>query len=83
MKQVGIAAFKAHLSQYLRQAKAGGVITITDRGAPVATLHPAARDGMLTRPAKGNLRNFKPLPPMDLGGVDVVELLLETRQNHR
>ncbi|HWG36697.1 MAG TPA: type II toxin-antitoxin system prevent-host-death family antitoxin [Terriglobales bacterium] len=84
MKEVGIAEFKAHLSKYLRQAKLGQVITITDRGAPVAQLGQApARNGLRPQPAKSKLRDFEQLPPLELGGIDIVDLLLETRQNQR
>lgn len=82
MKQVGIAEFKAHLSKYLRDAKAGEEIRITDRGVPVARLSPERRNGASGQ-GTGDLRGFKPLPPLDLGGIDIVELLLETRQNWR
>ncbi|MGH9485963.1 MAG: type II toxin-antitoxin system Phd/YefM family antitoxin [Terriglobales bacterium] len=83
MKHVGIADFKAHLSQYLRESQDGEAIIITDRGKPVVRLEPAARNGIKGRPAQGSLKGFKPLPPVDLGGVDVVDVLLELRQNHR
>jgi len=40
MEQVGIREIKNSLSSYLRQVKAGAIITITDRGEPVARLIP-------------------------------------------
>lgn len=39
-RRVGIRELKARLSKYLRDAKAGYSITITDRGKPVGRLVP-------------------------------------------
>lgn len=39
MISVGIREFKAKLSAYVRHARAGEVIVVTDRGRPVAELH--------------------------------------------
>lgn len=83
MKQVGIADFKAHLSRFLREAHGGETIAVTDRGTPVARLGPPQKNGLRVRPARGSLKDLKPLPPLDLGGIDVVDILLELRQNHR
>jgi len=38
---VGIREFKSHLSEYLRKARKGQVIVITDRGEPVGRVVPA------------------------------------------
>jgi prevent-host-death family protein len=40
MGEVGIKALKDHLSEYLRRARQGERIVVTDRGAPVAVLAP-------------------------------------------
>lgn len=80
MKQVGIAEFKAHLSKYLRDAKAGEEIRITDRGVPVARLSPHTNNGLRIQPAKGSLRDFKALPPPSNLKFDVVEDLLRDRE---
>jgi len=40
MGEVGIKALKDHLSEYLRRARDGERIVVTDRGAPVAVLAP-------------------------------------------
>jgi prevent-host-death family protein len=40
---VGIRELKARLSSYIRQAKAGGSVVITDRGEPVARLVPVGQ----------------------------------------
>lgn len=59
--EVGIRELKASLSAYLRRAAGGELITVTDRGRPVAVLGPpvgsvdldaAAEAGWLT-PATG------------------------------
>ncbi|TAN24213.1 MAG: type II toxin-antitoxin system prevent-host-death family antitoxin [Acidobacteria bacterium] len=78
MKQVGIADFKAHLSQYLREAREGEAITVTDRGTPVARLGPAQANGIRIRSGKGDLRGL-PLPPPNDVDFDVVEMLLQDR----
>ncbi len=43
MKQVGIRELKNRLSHYVRRAKAGEEIQVTDRGEPVAELVPPRR----------------------------------------
>lgn len=40
MPQVGIRAFKAELSRYLRQVRGGTPVTITDRGQVIAEVGP-------------------------------------------
>ncbi len=42
---VATREFKARLSAYLRQVRAGRTLTITDRGRPVATVAPVAMTG--------------------------------------
>ncbi|HXR96922.1 MAG TPA: type II toxin-antitoxin system prevent-host-death family antitoxin [Terriglobales bacterium] len=71
MKEVGIAEFKAHLSRYIRQARAGGGVVVTDRGTPVARLV-APEAGLIVRKANGRLRDLKEPPPNDVD-FDVVE----------
>lgn len=46
MKSVGVKQLKARLSEYLRLAKAGEVILVTDRDEVVAELRPAHRQGI-------------------------------------
>lgn len=38
--RVPVATLKARLSEYLRRAKAGEAVVVTDRGTPVARLGP-------------------------------------------
>lgn len=45
---VAVRELKAQLSAYLRRAAAGEVITVTDRGRPVATLGPVLQRVDLT-----------------------------------
>jgi prevent-host-death family protein len=40
MGEVGIKALKDHLSEYLRRARQGERIVVTDRGSPIAVLSP-------------------------------------------
>lgn len=42
---VGSRELKTRLGTYLRRARAGQVIVVTDRGEPVAELRPVARGG--------------------------------------
>jgi prevent-host-death family protein len=86
MKQVRIAELKSHLSEYLRAVRAGQTITVLDRATPVAHIVPVReRTGLKIRkprpdaPAPGRLRLPKPLKI----NLDIVDLLLEERQNHR
>lgn len=62
---VAVRELKAKLSAYLQRAAAGEVITVTDRGRPVAVLGPpigavdldaAAEAGWLTRATATGLR---------------------------
>jgi antitoxin (DNA-binding transcriptional repressor) of toxin-antitoxin stability system len=43
MKAVGVKQLKAHLSDYLRLAKAGETVLVTEREEVVAELRPARR----------------------------------------
>jgi len=85
-QQARIADLKAHLSTYLRAVRGGQTITVLDRETPVAQLVPIA--------ITTELRVRKPLPgapplnriprpkPLKLD-IDIVDLLMEERQNHR
>lgn len=44
---IGIAEFKAHLSEYVRAAQRGGEIVIKDRQTPVAKLVPIEQPRMI------------------------------------
>jgi prevent-host-death family protein len=47
MKAVGIKVLKARLSEYVRLARSGETILVTERGAVVAELRPARRQAAL------------------------------------
>lgn len=49
MVTVGIRKFKAHLSAYIRQVKAGRTVLVTDRGEVVAELRPPEKLGAESR----------------------------------
>jgi prevent-host-death family protein len=86
MKQVRIAELKSHLSEYLRAVRGGQSITVLDRETPIAHIVPVMSPTALKirkpkpgAPPPGQVRLPKPLKT----GIDIVELLLEERQNHR
>lgn len=86
MKQVRIADLKARLSEHLRAVRGGESIAVLDRDTPVAQLIPIRDDRVLRtrKPAPGAppLHRIK-VPKRARLKVDVVQLLLEERQNHR
>lgn len=83
-KSVGVAEFKAKLSEYLRAVRKGRELTIHDRDQPVARVVPyAAAAGRLQvrEPTRvyGSLGEIPMPPPVKLS-VDPVALLLEDRR---
>ena len=87
-----IADVKARLSEFVRRARAGDEVVITDRGVPVARLtgleiaeRRATRRDRLARagtvkPGKGRVRRVLQVPPAgDPVGADVVAALLAER----
>jgi prevent-host-death family protein len=81
---VAIRELKAKLSAYLQRAAAGELITVTDRGRPVAVLGPlpgridleaAAAEGWVTLPTASGLTEFHPRP----GVMGVLAALAEDR----
>jgi prevent-host-death family protein len=86
MRQVRIAELKSHLSEYLRAVRAGETISVLDRDTPVAEIVPIVEKPALRirKPAPGAPPlNRVPLPGRPSLDTDIVELLLEERQNHR
>jgi prevent-host-death family protein len=70
---VGVRELKAKLSAYLQRAAAGEVITVTDRGRPIAVIGPppgsvdldaAAAAGWLTRATVTGLRPVRRFAPI-------------------
>ncbi len=87
MAQVRVAELKARLSEYLRRVRRGQTVTVLDRDTPIARIIPYVNDAKaltVRRPVKPQPPHRVPLPPpLDLGGIDVVDLLLEERQGDR
>ncbi len=83
-RPIGVAEFKARMSEYLRAVKKGQEVTIADRDTPIARVVPyaATSDRLVVREpthAYGSLGDI-PLPPPAKLRVDAVELLLEDRR---
>lgn len=92
---VGIRELKDHLSKYVRQAEAGEVVLVTDRGKVVAELAPPGttgrpdiHPGLLAMERKGLIRLatrpnhpslYRRLPYVDLGGKTIEDLMDEIR----
>lgn len=81
---VAVRELKAQLSAYLRRAAAGELITVTDRGRPIAVLGPvldtvdlatAAAEGWLTPAASTGLRPVR----RHLAATTVLQALAEDR----
>jgi prevent-host-death family protein len=81
---VGVRELKAKLSAMLERAAAGEVITVTDRGRPVATLGPplgsvdlaaAVEAGWVTPPSSSGLAPVRRRP----AAAPVLEVLAEDR----
>jgi prevent-host-death family protein len=86
---VGIRELKARLSSYVRQARSGASVIITDRGEPVARLVPMGRSledrmedlveaGLITWSGR-NLSRIAPVARTQ-GQQAVADLLLEDRE---
>jgi prevent-host-death family protein len=86
MRTVRIAELKARLSEYLRAVRNGETIAVLDRETRVAEIVPvrAANTLRVRKPAAGApALNRVPLPEPSISSIDVVQILLETRQPHR
>jgi antitoxin (DNA-binding transcriptional repressor) of toxin-antitoxin stability system len=85
MRKVGIAHLKSRLSEYLRAVRHGETIAVLDRHIPIAQIVPVRKMPLEVRePAPGTpAPNKIPMPkPLKLG-IDIVQLLLEERQEFR
>ena len=83
MKRAKISDFKARLSSYLAEVRAGDTLIVCDRETPVARVEPyeEGAGGLRVRAPKrpvSDLRKVGAGPP--LTGVDVVALLREDRE---
>ena len=98
MRSVSVSHAKAHLSDLLRQVRAGQEILVTDRGVPVARLVPVrvaelsgpaqelVRRGLATPPRKAPSRRLVrelPRPPKAAPGTSLLDALLEEREEGR
>ncbi len=86
MRAVRIAELKARLSEYLRAVRRGETIAVLDRDTRVAEIVPvrAANALRIRKPAAGApAPNRVRLPQDSKSAVDIVQVLLETRQSHR
>ena len=86
MKHVGIAELKSRLSEFLRIVQGGESIAVFDRNRAVAEIVPIReRSGLRIR--KPSTDSPKPnkvaLPKPTIQKIDVLQLLLEERQNRR
>ncbi len=70
--RIGIRDLKQNASAVVRRVEAGETLEITDRGRPVARIvplrHASAYDRLVAEgritPARGNLLDHRPLPPV-------------------
>jgi prevent-host-death family protein len=91
MKRVGIAELKTHLSKYLRAVRNGQTVMVLDRETPVAEIVPIRERPKVERPKIQIIKpppgapppNRIPLPPPLKTDIDIVDLLMEERQNWR
>ncbi|MDR3202326.1 MAG: type II toxin-antitoxin system prevent-host-death family antitoxin [Bifidobacteriaceae bacterium] len=88
MTSVGIRELKQNASQVVARAGAGEVLTITDRGRPVARLVPLVQDrvqelveaGLAIAP-RGELRFPEPTPRRE--GPTLSEMVIAAREDER
>lgn len=81
--EVGLAAFKAHLSSYLRRVRGGAELIVLNRDTPIARVVPIDQQpaSLPVRQPVRRLRDVKLLGP--LPGIDSLGALLEDRQAER
>ena len=86
-KPIGVADFKARLSEYLREVRKGHELTIQDRDQPIARVVPysTASGQLVVREPTRTYRTLGsiPMPAPAALDVDVVEMLLEDRRRER
>lgn len=96
MRTEPVTSAKNKLSALLREVRAGRTIVITDRGVPVAELRPpraatgisprwveAAQAGRVSLPGREPDHSWLtlPLPTLKPGAPDVVDQLIEDRED--
>ena len=94
MTMVGIAKFKARLSEYIDLARRGEEVVVTDRGRPVVTVNRVSDESTemdelvrlgIVNPPKGKLPDdfFTRDRPPKLEGPGALDALLEERREAR
>ena len=90
MKTVGVRALKQNASAVVASASAGEVVTITDRGRPVAQLVPVPSSRLealvaaqRARPAKRSLRDLGDPPGRECDQPRLSTVLTEMRDEER
>ena len=87
--RVGVRELKNSLSAYLKRARAGEHILVTDRGQAVARLVPPdlpphliemIRQGRLIPPRRRMTRPFRPVIPYEPGSKLLSDAVIEQRQ---
>ena len=90
MKTVGVRALKQNASAVVAEAAAGEVVTITDRGRPVAQIGPLVGDRLAglvaagrARPARRRLTDLGAPPKRRPRDKSLSSILQEMRDNDR
>ena len=96
METIGVRELRRDASRWLARARAGEVITITDRGRPVAQLgplpEPTGYDALVAagkvtpgdgRPLREVIDQLNRDHPIEPGGVPLSEILEEMRRDER
>jgi prevent-host-death family protein len=90
MTTVGVRALKQNASAVVAEAAAGEVVTITDRGRPVARLVPLAQSRVAdlvaagrARPARRRLVDLGTAPKRRPGAKSLTSILQEMRDSDR
>jgi hypothetical protein len=82
-KEVAVADLQEHLAEHLEEVKQGVTINVMEGENAVAEIRRPPeewvwRNGLLVRPAKGNIHDVELPPPVE-SKRDIVEYLLEER----
>jgi prevent-host-death family protein len=92
MVSIGIRELRQHASRYVRMAKEGRRVAVTERGSLVAYLVPADEPAGgrarleaagAYRPAVGSLLDLLPPPPTPEGSRPLSEVVEELREQER
>ena len=92
MVSIGIRELRQHASRYVRMAKGGRRVAVTERGALVAYLVPAEEPASLLArleaageyvPPVGSVLDLLPPPPVPQGKRPLSEVVQELREQER